>query len=137
MSCVFCKIANWETPSQRVYEDDKYIAFLDINPLNFGHTLVIPRAHYETFHDAPDEVVAEMAKIAKKLSPAIVKAAKADGYNLTVNTGRAAGQAVDHVHIHIIPRYSSDGFPPWQGRARYQEGEMGETAKKIKEELGK
>lgn len=134
-SCVFCKIVKWETPSQRVYEDDQFIAFLDINPINPGHTLVIPREHYETLHDTPDEVLAGMMRLAKKLAPAMVKAMNAQGYNLGVNTGRAAGQAIDHVHFHIIPRFMDDGFRAWQGRERYGEGVMGETAKKIKQAL--
>lgn len=134
-NCVFCKIVAWETPSQRVYEDDKYIAFLDINPVNFGHTLIVPRQHYASLHETPDEVLAVMIKLAKKLAPAIVRAMKADGYNLGVNTGPAAGQAVDHVHFHVIPRHEEDGFRAWQGRSRYGEGEMGATARKIKDML--
>ena len=118
-----------------MYEDEKYIAFLDINPVNFGHTLVIPREHYTSFDETPAEVLADLTRLTKKLSPAIVKAAKADGYNITVNNGKAAGQVIDHIHFHIIPRYETDGFKAWQGRARYAEGEMGATAKKIKEEL--
>jgi histidine triad (HIT) family protein len=120
-----------------VYEDDKYVAFLDINPINFGHTLVIPREHYPSLHETPDEVLAGMMKITKKIAPAIVKAMKADGYNVGVNTGMAAGQAVDHVHFHLIPRFADDGFRAWAGRNRYDEGEMGVTAKKIKENLEK
>lgn len=137
MNCVFCKIVSWETPSQRIWEDDKYIAFLDINPINFGHTLVIPREHYSTFHETPDEVLSGMISLAKRIAPAIMQALEADGYNIGVNTGRAAGQAVDHVHIHIIPRYDDDGLRAWHGRERYREGEMGKTARKIKEVLEK
>ncbi len=127
----------WETPSQRVYEDEKYIAFLDINPINFGHTLIIPREHYNSFHETPDEVLGEMIRLTKKIAPAMVKAVGADGYNVGVNTGRAAGQAVDHVHFHLIPRFSDDGLKAWQGRNRYAEGEMGATARKIKGKLEK
>lgn len=132
---MFCKIIAWETPSQRVYEDDKYIAFLDINPINFGHTLIIPREHYPNFHETPEEALAGMINLSKKIAPAMMRAMNADGYNLGVNTGRAAGQAVDHVHLHLIPRFSDDGFKAWQGRSRYGEGEMGATAKRIKQEI--
>ena len=134
-TCVFCKIVNWETPSQRVYEDDKYIAFLDINPINFGHTLIIPREHYANFLETPDEVLADMSKIGKKLASAILAAMRAKAFNVTFNSGEEAGQAVHHVHMHIIPRYASDGHRAWQGRNRYAEGEMGSTAKKIKEKI--
>lgn len=133
--CVFCKIVKWETPSQRVYEDEKYIAFLDINPVNFGHTLVIPREHYSDVIEAPSEVMADMIKIAKKIAPAMMAAMNAPAFNIGINNGRAAGQAVDHVHLHVIPRFENDGFKLWHGRDRYAEGKMGETAKKIKEKL--
>lgn len=133
MNCVFCKIVNWETPSQRVYEDDKYITFLDINPINFGHSLIIPREHYQNVEETPGEVLADMIKLAKKIGPAMVSAMKADGYNIKINNGRAAGQEVDHVHMHMIPRLSDDGIYALTKRERYAEGEMGATAKKIKE----
>src|SRR3989344_6765342 len=125
MSCVFCKIVNWETPSQRVYEDDKYIAFLDINPINFGHTLIIPREHYENVESSPDEVLAGMIMLAKKIGPAMASAMKADGYNIKINNGRAAGQEVDHVHMHVIPRLAGDGIYALPKRDRYPEGQMG------------
>jgi len=132
-NCVFCKIVAWETPSQRVYEDDNFIAFLDINPVNFGHTLIIPREHYANFTETPENVLCEMIKLAKKVAPAILDAMSAPAYNVTFNAGEEAGQAVHHVHVHIIPRYADDGHKAWTGRQRYAEGEMGATAKKIKE----
>lgn len=134
-NCVFCKIAKWETPSQRVYEDDKYIAFLDINPVNFGHTLVIPREHYANFLETPDDVLAEMSALAKKIAPAILEAMSSPAFNVSFNVGSEAGQAVHHVHLHIIPRYADDGHKAWTGRNRYGEGEMGATAKNIKERI--
>ena len=137
MTCVFCKIVNWETPSQRVYEDDNYIAFLDINPINFGHTLIIPRKHNVNIDDAPAEILTGMMLLTKKIAPAIMKAMNAEGYNIGINNYEAAGQAVDHIHFHIIPRFVNDGFRLWHGRDRYPEGQMGETAKKIKEMLDK
>ncbi len=132
-NCVFCKIVAWETPSQRVYEDDEFIAFLDINPVNFGHTLVIPREHYANFQVTPEQTLAGMMKIAKKIAPAMTTAMNAPAFNVTFNSGQEAGQAVDHVHLHIIPRYADDGHKSWIGRHRYAEGEMGATASKIQE----
>ena len=132
-NCVFCKIVAWETPSQRVYEDDKYIAFLDINPVNFGHTLIIPREHYPNFQETPDEVLEGMMRIAKKITPAVLAAVSASAFNVTFNSGVEAGQAVHHVHLHLIPRHADDGHKLWKGRDRYAEGEMGATAKKIEE----
>src|SRR3989344_3193852 len=132
-NCVFCKIVKLETPSQRVYEDDEYIAFLDINPINFGHTLVVPKAHYENVLDVPPEVIAGMIKIAKKVAPAVVEAMRADGFNIGINNGRAAGQLVEHVHIHVIPRFEADNLKSWPSRFRYAGGGMGATAKKSKD----
>jgi len=134
-NCVFCEIVKLETPSQRVYENDEYIAFLDINPINFGHTLVIPRNHYVNVLDVPENVLAGMIKIAKKVAPAVVKAMRADGFNIGINNGRAAGQLVDHVHIHVIPRFEGDNLKSWPSRSRYAKGEMGATAKKIKDAI--
>ena len=132
-TCVFCKIVKWETPSQRVYEDDRFIAFLDINPVNLGHTLIIPREHYANFSETPDEVLSEMTKLAKKIAPAMLAAMAAPAYNVTFNVGAEAGQAVHHVHMHLIPRHKDDGHKLWQGRGGYAEGEMGAIAKKIKQ----
>src|SRR3989344_7017170 len=135
MDCVFCKIVKWETPSQRVYEDDGYIAFLDINPVNFGHTLIIPREHYPDVEATPTEILSGLVKLAKQIAPAMKMAMGADAYSVTINNGAAAGQMVGHIHIHLIPRFAADGFRAWHGRNRYPEGEMGATAKKIKAEL--
>jgi len=132
-SCVFCKIVACETPSQRVYENDEFIAFLDINPVNFGHTLIIPREHFANFQETPDAVLEGMIKLAKKIAPAMLEAMSAPAFNVTFNVGPEAGQAVHHVHLHIIPRFADDGHKAWAGRHRYAEGEMGATAKKIKE----
>lgn len=136
-NCVFCKIVAWETPSQRVYEDEGYIAFLDINPINFGHTLIIPREHIENVEATPDGVLAGMITLAKKVGLAITKAMRVDGYNIKINNGRAAGQEIDHVHIHVIPRLDGDGVYRLPARDRYPEGVMGSTAEKIKSVLGK
>jgi len=133
--CIFCKIEKNEIPSQRVYEDVQYIAFLDINPISFGHTLVIPREHHANVDETPDEVLAGMIALAKKIGPAMVRALGADAYNIHINNGRASGQLVDHVHLHIIPRTLDDGLKAWRGRGSYPEGEMSATARKIKEAL--
>lgn len=132
--CVFCKILKGEIPSQSVYEDDKVTAFLDINPVNAGHTLIIPRQHYANFAETPDEVLAYMTKIAKKITPAILEAVSAPAFNVTFNSGPEAGQVVHHVHMHVIPRHADDGHQLWKGEA-YADGEMAATAEKIKEKI--
>ncbi|WP_456471587.1 HIT family protein [Methanocaldococcus sp.] len=105
--CIFCKIANKEIPSKIVYEDPYVIAFLDINPRSKGHTLVVPKKHYKTLDEMPDEELCHLIKGVKETIK-ILKKLNFDGYNIVNNNGKAAGQEIDHVHIHIIPRYEGD-----------------------------
>ncbi|RME53448.1 HIT family protein, partial [Candidatus Woesearchaeota archaeon] len=114
--CIFCKIIAGEIPSQMVYENDKVFAFLDINPINKGHTLIVPREHHEDFLDTPDDVLQDMIVRVKKIARAIMTAVNADGFNLGVNTKPAAGQIVFHTHMHIIPRFEGDGLRHWPGK---------------------
>ncbi len=134
-SCLFCKIANKEVPSTIVYEDDTVLAFLDINPVNIGHTLVIPKAHHENLYALPDDILAKMTLVIKKLSIAVKESVSADGINIAMNNGAAAGQVVEHAHIHIIPRHENDGFKPWHGARGYEEGEKESISEKIKLQL--
>ena len=133
--CIFCKIIRGEIPSDKVYEDENIFAFLDINPVNIGHTLLAPKEHHENIFDLPENVLDKLSSASKKLSLAIKNALNADGVNVTSNNGRAAGQLIDHAHIHIIPRYENDGFKHWKGAGGYQEGEAKITAEKIKSNL--
>jgi histidine triad (HIT) family protein len=133
-NCLFCKIIAGEIPAEKIYENEKTLAFLDINPVNPGHTLVIPKAHHENLVDTEDGLLCEIILAVKKLAPVIVKAVGAEGYNLGVNSGASAGQVIFHTHFHIIPRFSNDGFKHWRGQP-YKEGEMAEAAAKIKENL--
>lgn len=135
--CIFCKIiAKGEIPSTEVYEDDTVYAFLDINPVNLGHTLVIPKKHYENLFDIPDTELGILGTRVKKVAAAVKKALKADGINVSMNNGPAAGQVVPHAHIHIMPRYTDDGFRHWQGRRGYHnKTEAEEIAAKIKNAL--
>lgn len=132
--CIFCKIIAGEISSVKIYEDHKILAFLDISPINSGHTLVIPKNHSENITEASEDDLVEVIKAVKKLAPAVSKGVGADGFNLTVNNGEAAGQVVDHLHFHIIPRFKDDGHALWSGTA-YPEGKAKEVAEKIKNEL--
>jgi histidine triad (HIT) family protein len=132
--CIFCKIVKKEIPSDIVYENDKIVAFLDIMPVNPGHTLVVPKAHYVDLLETPDDVLHDIITRTKKIAAAIVKAVKADGFNLGVNTKPAAGQAVFHTHLHIIPRFSGDGLKPWPHKTLSKE-EMGKVTEAIKAQL--
>ena len=120
--CVFCKIIAKVLPSKVVFENDKAIAFLDRQPTNAGHTLLAPKVHYENMLVTPVETMAEIGRLLPKLAAAVQKGSGAEGFNITVNNGAAAGQVIPHLHFHIIPRFSSDGYKPW-GHRDYKEGE--------------
>lgn len=132
--CIFCKIISGEIPSYKVYEDDKVLAFLDINPINPGHTLLIPKEHYENTLETPDELLQHMLATVKKITPAILQAVGVEAWNLGVNSGKESGQIVFHTHWHIMPRFESDGHQHWHGKP-YQEGEAEEVTKKIKNNI--
>ncbi|MBU1131428.1 HIT family protein [Patescibacteria group bacterium] len=132
MDCIFCKIIEGELPSAKVYEDKRILAFLDINPVNKGHVLVIPKEHYNNFLELPPDLLKELIVVVQKLSQPIMEAVGADGFNLVLNNGQAAGQLVHHVHFHIIPRFNNDNLHPWPGKT-YQENEKERIAASIKE----
>jgi histidine triad (HIT) family protein len=107
--CVFCKIRDGELPSMRVYEDDRTLVIMDINPLNSGHCLVIPKAHAPTLWDAdPVDLQAAIAA-AQKVAIALKTVVKPDGLNMLQANGAAAFQSVAHYHLHLIPRWNNDG----------------------------
>ena len=129
-ACLFCKIIQGEIPSAGVYEDDSSFAFLDIKPVNPGHTLLIPKEHYANLYELPDELLVTMAPVVKKLAVAIKKAANADGINIGMNNDPAAGQIIFHVHFQIIPRFSGDGHKAWT-QGSYKEGERQAMAERV------
>ena len=130
-TCLFCKIIAGEIPCTKVYEDDTVLAFLDIHPTNIGHTLVIPKTHFPNLYETPDKTLAQMMMIVKKLSVAIKTAVGAAGINIEMNNDQIAGQIIFHTHIHIVPRFSDDGFTHWNSARDYHEGEGNEIAKNI------
>jgi histidine triad (HIT) family protein len=108
--CVFCRIAAGELPSTRVQEDERTIAFMDINPSTRGHVLVIPRRHSTDIHDIDPDDLAACFQAAKAIAARELESLGADGFNLLHSTGRVAGQTVPHFHVHVIPRYAGDGI---------------------------
>ena len=106
--CLFCKIAKKEIPAKIIYEDSSHIAFLDINPAAPGHTIVIPKEHYSVLPQMTDNATADMFKLVKELSGKVFEAMNAEGINILQRNGKAAGQEVPHVHVHIIPRFKND-----------------------------
>jgi len=112
--CIFCRIVAGEIPCHKVYEDDHVLAFLDIGPVSNGHTLVVPKVHCESLDTCATAVLGRVMDVLGRIAKAILAATNAQGYNILCNNGRAAGQLVDHVHFHIIPRNSGDGvFDRW------------------------
>lgn len=132
--CIFCKIIAGELPSSKVYEDEFVVAFLDIQPTAPGHTLIVPKVHCDDVVGCNPDVLAHMVKAAQKVAPAVVKATGAEGFNLGVNNGRAAGQVIFHLHMHVIPRHNNDGLHLWPS-GKYEEGKMAEMAEKIRAQL--
>ena len=116
--CIFCKIVAGELPSIRVYEDERVIAIMDINPATKGHALVIPREHAADLHEIGDEDLAHCAVVAKDLARRAVRGFGADGVTIMQSNGAAAWQTVFHYHLHVIPRYDGDPLVlPWKPTA--------------------
>jgi histidine triad (HIT) family protein len=109
VDCVFCRIRDGQIPSTRVYEDERTIAFMDINPLNDGHTLVIPRVHAATLFEADEADLQAAIATARRVARAIRETIRPDGLNLLQANGAAAFQSVPHFHFHLVPRYTGDG----------------------------
>ena len=106
MECLFCKIINKKIGCVKIFEDEKVLVFLDINPTTNGDTLVIPKEHYQDFRDVPDEVLNHMYSIIKKLYPIYQEKLQCDGLTISHNTDY--GQEIKHFHLHFIPRYKND-----------------------------
>jgi len=125
--CIFCKIIAGEIPATKVYQDDDALAFLDINPVAPGHTLVIPKHHHPLMIDVPDELVSHLFILAKRIMKSIKATTQAYLVNIAV-----AGDEVPHFHIHLIPRHQGDNLDTWP-RGTYAEGEKESMAEKIKQ----
>ncbi len=132
--CIFCKIIKGEIPSNKVYENKIFFAFLDIGPVNKGHALVIPKKHYKNLLDMPEEELKGYMEAIQKVSNAVKKGVNADGISINMSNEKAAGQVVMHAHIHIIPRFKDDGLKLWP-QGRYKEGEAEEIKNKITSSL--
>ena len=134
-NCIFCKIIRGDIPSATIYETDQAVAFLDIHPVNHGHVLVVPKEHHADLTELPESQAAHVGALLPKLCRAIRAATGADGFNLVVNNGRAAGQTVNHGHWHIIPRFETDTVNwPWP-QGEYLGDELGQMQFRIEREL--
>ena len=114
-SCIFCRIVAGQIPALKIMEDEHVLAFLDIGPLAEGHTLLIPKAHHQDLRDLPASTLSVISAHLPRLASSVMKATGATGLNLLQNTGKSSGQAVFHVHFHLIPRREGDGLGyPWK-----------------------
>jgi len=132
--CLFCKIINGEIPATKVYEDDNVLAFLDIHPVNPGHTLIVPKVHSDELLGTDDKVLEQMIVVTKRVAAAILRGLGYEAFNLEQNNGKIAGQVIPHLHWHIVPRRADDGLKHWPGK-EYGEGEANDVAVKIRSEI--
>ena len=132
--CIFCKIAAKEIPATVIYEDEQVLVLMDIGPIIKGHALVIPREHYDPVTETPDRILAPLHLTAKRVAQAQMNALGADGVNIMQNNGKASGQEVPHIHIHVIPRFIGDGHH-WNWNAgKYEDpDELEKLAGKLRE----
>lgn len=128
--CVFCKIASGEIPCKKIYEDEKVIAFLDVNPVSRGHSLVIPKKHFENIFDIEEDTLKDIMYVVKTISLTLKENLNADGINIIHSSGKEAQQSVFHFHIHLVPRYKEDNLNVLS-KSNYNELNFEETLKKI------
>jgi histidine triad (HIT) family protein len=132
--CIFCDLIHGAAEVSICYEDGTAIAFMDIQPVNPGHVLVVPKQHYESLQDLPPDVGMHLFEVAMRLGPIIRTVTGCEGMNMVVNSGAAAGQDVFHYHVHIIPRRTGDGFDvplPFAGSEMPDRQRLDATAARI------
>jgi histidine triad (HIT) family protein len=133
--CIFCKIVRRQATSSIVYEDEKILAFVDIRPVSEGHTLIIPKRHYVDVFDTPNELLANMYIVTKKVAVAVKKATGADGISVVQQNGKAAGQDIFHMHVHVIPRFEGKKMLHFNELAMVSREVLDEVAARIRKEL--
>ena len=134
--CIFCQIIEGKLPASRVYEDEIVVAFMDIMPVNPGHVLVVPKAHFQELSDMDEETGAHLFRIAMRVEKALrASGIRCDGTNLLQNNGRAAWQEVMHVHLHVIPRLHSDKVKASFGHKEALRESLNQWADEIKAHL--
>jgi histidine triad (HIT) family protein len=136
-TCIFCKIAHGQAPASILYEDEAILAFLDIRPLTEGHTLVITKQHYVDIFDTPEEVLSQIYKVTKQVSTAAKKATNSDGITIIQQNGRAAGQDIFHIHVHVVPRFEGQKLPRFSSLKEVERAKLDGIAKKMKQHLRK
>ncbi len=134
--CVFCKIVSGEIAAEVLFEDEHVVSILDINPIHFGHALIIPRTHCRDFLDVDPRFYASLLTAARVVTGALVKGLNLEGYNLFSNNGRSAGQSVFHFHLHVTPRYPDDEIRFVLELKKYKNDEMKRYADLIRHNIG-
>jgi diadenosine tetraphosphate (Ap4A) HIT family hydrolase len=138
MSCVFCAIADGEAPAIRIYEDDDYLAILDVRPFTRGHTLVMPKRHTVDITDTPPQTLADMVALGQRIGRAArASELAADGNNLAINDGKAAFQSVPHIHLHVVPRRDGDKLSFAKGLLIRKDPDREETGRMLRDALAK
>jgi histidine triad (HIT) family protein len=138
MSCIFCAVIAGEAPAIRVYEDDNYLAILDIRPIVRGHTLVLPKRHTVDLTDTPAATVADMVTIGQRIAQAArASELKADGNNIVINDGKAAFQSVFHIHLHVAPRQEGDKLSFAKGLVVRRDPDREATGRILRDALAK
>ena len=136
MECIFCNIVEGKSEAEVIFEDDNLIAFLDIQPINYGHTLVVTKKHYDNFLTVPSKDLTQIINATQFIAGAVKRSVNADGFNVINNNGDSAGQTVYHFHFHIIPRFNDDfNFKP--RFKNYSTGGMKEYADNIRSVISK
>jgi diadenosine tetraphosphate (Ap4A) HIT family hydrolase len=137
MSCVFCAVVAGEAPAIRIYEDDDYLAILDVRPFTRGHTLVVPKRHTADLTDTPAETLAGMVAVGQRIARAARTTELADATNLAINDGRAAFQSVFHIHLHVVPRRTGDKFSVAKGMLLRRDPDRDATGRILREALAR
>ncbi len=128
--CIFCQIIKKEIPAKIILENDLAMAFLDIKPVHPGHSLVIPKKHFSTIEEIPEEYLIAVALMMKKVAKKIKDNLGYEGYNIQLNNDKIAGQEIAHLHFHIIPRVEGDGLKLWS-QGEYKENQAEEILNKL------
>jgi len=137
MSCVFCAIVAGEAPAIRIYEDDDYLAILDIRPFTRGHTLVLPKRHTVDLTDTPPETLADLVIIGQRIARAARTTELADATNIAINDGRAAFQSVFHIHLHVLPRRNGDKLSVAKGMLLRRDPDREATGRILREAVAR
>lgn len=131
--CIFCKLANGVFPTNKIYEDEDFTVILDASPANKGHSLILPKNHFDNLFELDPAIAAKVLPLAAKLAAAIKEELGADGINIVQNNGLAAGQTVYHFHTHIIPRFEGDGCNIGWPQKEVDNAEQAALAKRLAE----